>query len=225
MQGNCLTIKRENCGYCGGSPHKRNNCPASRCVCYECNRIGHFAKVCRSTGQSSRAVASVAKDNSDNLNLAARSATSHSQQDDKLNVYIMLNGMLANALIDTGAKHNHIDSKFCRTAGLKSKSNDAQLSLGLAVKGSSVKTMGSCLASVELLDRNYEGVKFLILENLLWDVILGQEFLSQHENVNIVFGGSESPLNLGALKPLTGIKPVKLFEHLSLDCHPIKPTT
>ena len=81
--------------------------------------------------------------------------------------------------------------------------------------------MGSCLASVELRGRNYEGVKFLILENLLWNVILGQEFLSQHESVNIVFGESKSPLSLGALKPLTGIKPVKLFEHLSLDCHPV----
>ena len=155
-------------------------------MCYKCNRKGHFAKVCLSTGQSSRAVASVAKDNFDDLNLAALSSTSHSQQDDKLNVYIMLNGVLAKALIDTGAKHNHVDSKFCRTAGLKSKSNDAELSLGLAVKGSSVKTMGSCLASVELRGRNYEGVKFLILENLLWDVILGQEFFSQHKSVNIV---------------------------------------
>ena len=86
----------------------------------KCNQKGHFAIVCRSTRQSSRAVASVTKDNFDDRNLAALSATSHSQ-DDKLNVYIMLNGVLANALIDTDAKHNHIDSKFCQTAGSKAK--------------------------------------------------------------------------------------------------------
>ena len=60
-----------------------------------------------------------------------------------------------------------MDSKFYRTAGLKSKSNDAELSLGLAVKGSSVKTMGSCSAPVELRGRNDDSVKFLILENSL----------------------------------------------------------
>ena len=45
--------------------------------------------------------------------------------------------------------------------------------------------------------------------------------MSQHESVNIVFGVSESPLNLCASKSLTGTKPVKLFEHLSLDFHPV----
>ena len=220
LQGKCSAIKPETCGYCGGSPHKRTNCPAGRCLCYKCNRKGRFVKVCPSAFRNSRTIASFSKGNSD-PNIAILSETKKSQQDDKVNVYILINGILAYGLIDTGAKHNqyHIDSKFCELAGLKGGIGDAEVSSGLAVRGSSVKTKGTCSAAVDLCGRKYDDVNFLILIDLLWDVILGQEFLSHLESVNIEFGGPESPLKLSALKPVIGIRPVKLFEHLSSDCH------
>ena len=104
----------------------------------------------------------------------------------------MVNGVLANGLIDTGAKHNHINSEFCQRLGICSKNNDDNMSLDLAVQGSAVKTKGSCVASVELRGRRYESVRLFALENLLLDVILGCEFLSQHESINIKFGGPKS---------------------------------
>ena len=89
------------------------------------------------------------------------------------------------------------------------------------MRGFSVKTKGTCSAAVDLCGRKDDDVNFLILKDLLWDVILGLELLSQHESVNIEFGGPESPLKLDVLKPVVGIRPVKLFEHLSSDCHPV----
>ena len=220
LPGKCLAIKRETCDYCGGSPHKRTNCPAARCLCYKCNRKGHFAKVGRSGFRNSRTIASFSKGNSD-PNIAVLSKTIKSQQDDKVNVYILINGILANELIDTGAKHNHIDSKFSELAGLKDGIIDAEVFLGLAVTGFSVKTKGTCSAAVDFRGRKYDDVNFLILKDLLWVVILGQKFLSQHKSVNIEFGEPESSLKLGALKHVVGIRPVKLFEHLSSNCHPV----
>ena len=42
------SFKYQSCKFCGGSWHKRANCPANQCLCYKCNRMGHFAKVCLS---------------------------------------------------------------------------------------------------------------------------------------------------------------------------------
>ena len=53
---------------------------------------------------------------------------------------------------------------------------------------------------------------------MLSDAVLGHDFLDQHEPVNIHFGGTKPPLNLGALK---AFQPPLLFKYLSEDCHPI----
>ena len=212
------------CGYCGGDPHKRTNCPAARCGCYKCGRKGHFAKVCRTENKryhyltSAAAVRQVKEQDS---HLATLSAGNSSDGSEKVNVFLMVNGVLANGLIDTGAKHNHINSEFCQRLGICSKNNDDNMSLDLAVQRSAVKTKGSCVASVELRGRRYESVRLFALENLLWDVILGCEFLSQHESINIKFGGSKSSLQLAAFKPIKIPSPVRLFEHLSPNCRPV----
>ena len=62
-------------------------------------------------------------------------------------------------------------------------------------------------------------IKFSVLKDLLTDVVLGHDFLDQHKSVNIHFGGTEPPLNLGALKPLKAFQPPALFKYLSENCH------
>ena len=81
--------------------------------------------------------------------------------------------------------------------------------------------MGTCEASVELMQRKYSNVKFSVLKDLLPDVVPEHDFLDQHESVNIHFGGTEPPLNPGASKPLKVFQPPALFKYLSEDCHPI----
>jgi len=95
--------------------------------------------------------------------------------DDKVNVFALVNGVLANCLIDTGAKWNHIDKAFINRTNL-SVNNSTKEEIGLAVKGSTVRTRGSCNVQIDLLDRSYEKVNMLAMDNL-WDVLLGREFL------------------------------------------------
>ena len=38
----------QQCDYCGLSPHNRKDCPASRKICSNCNKLGHFSAVCKS---------------------------------------------------------------------------------------------------------------------------------------------------------------------------------
>lgn len=37
------------CGRCGGEFHPYKECPAAKVDCYKCKKLGHYAKVCRST--------------------------------------------------------------------------------------------------------------------------------------------------------------------------------
>ena len=109
--------------------------------------------------------------------------------------------------------------KFAKQANVPIRTTSAD-EIELAVQRASVKTQGSCSTLVELFDRSYENVAFPIMDGLLWDVILGREFLKQHRSVNFNFGGPECPLHLGVLEPLRA-NPVRLFEHLTPECQPM----
>ena len=56
---------------------------------------------------------------------------------------------------------------------------------------------------------------------MLTDVILGQDFMDKHQNVNIHLGGSLPTLRLGALGAVKTSTPVRLFQHLKSECRPI----
>ena len=140
--------------------------------------------------------------------------------DDKVNVFSFVNGVLANCLIDTGAKRNHIDKAFINRTNLIADDSTKE-EIGLAVKGSTVRTRGSCNVQIDLLDRSYDKVNMLVMDNLMWDVVLGREFLKEHQSVGFDFGGPKCPLNLKSLDILKGVTPVRLFEHWTPDCRPV----
>jgi len=84
-----------------------------------------------------------------------------------------------------------------------------------------VGTRGSGDVQTDLLDRSYDKVNMLVMDNVMWDVILGREFLKEHQSVSFEFGGPKCPLNLNSLNVLKGVTPVRLFEHLTPGCRPV----
>ena len=106
---------------------------------------------------------------------------------------VLINGVLAHGLIDTGAKNNYVDSDFRRRTNLKVSTAEKSFKVDLAVRGSSAETFGSCTTQVELLGWSYAGIEFLVMNSLLWDVILGREFLCQHKCITFNFGGPQLP--------------------------------
>ena len=157
----------------------------------------------------------------DDPKITVLSSTEHSS-DENVNIFVLVNGMLANCVLDTGAKQNHVSTNFQRRAKIKVKnvaSGQESVTVDLGVKGANVKTLGCCAASVELKGRNYPNINFSVMDGLLRDVILGRDFLSQHQSVNFNFGGPKTSLELGAL--IKGVEPVKLFEHMSPNCEPV----
>ena len=94
-------------------------------------------------------------------------------------------------------------------------------SVGLAVKSYSSKGLGKCAAEVKLNGQICNQVSFTVLEDLLTDVILGQDFMNKHQNVNVHLGGPLLTLHLGALQAVKTRTSVHLFEYLRADCRPI----
>ena len=93
--------------------------------------------------------------------------------DEKVDVHVFINEVLAKGLIDTGAKSNHIALSFIRRAHLAVQTSNKVEKVILAVKG----TKGICSAEVQLCNRAYDDDdKFTVMNGLLWDVMLAVNF-------------------------------------------------
>ena len=81
------------------------------CACHKCGKKGHFAQVCCSLQrplQQSRA-APIDEDFDGDFELVTLRPFLASDNE-KVNVHVFVNGVLAKGLIDTGAISNHIAS-------------------------------------------------------------------------------------------------------------------
>ena len=112
-QNNCLVLNQPACSFCGCALHKRTMCPAKRSFCYQCGRKGHFAKMCRSRSRASFQPSTAASIEKQEFQLATLSSVS-GECHEKVNLYVLVNGTLANCLFGMGAKFNHINTNFCR---------------------------------------------------------------------------------------------------------------
>ena len=211
----CLTIDEENvaavrekCYFCGNNKHARKLCPARDAVCYKCQKRGHFAKICRSKRRSI-----------DEISAALFGMSIAKKSSNKTSFPVKINGIPAHALFDTGSTNSHVSENVANRLNLEIFPEEK--SVGLAIKGHTSNSIGKCEAEIELKDRKYANVCLSVLQGLLTDVVLGQDFMQQHEGINIHFGGDKPILELGALKPLKAISPPSLFEHLAADCHPV----
>ena len=77
------------------------------------------------------------------------STISHS----KVNVEVLINGVEANALLDTGSSLSHLSYAFCKK--LKLDLDESRCSVGLAINGYTSKGVGKCVANVKLTMNRY----------------------------------------------------------------------
>ena len=138
-----------------------------------------------------------------------------------MNIPISVNGISVFAVVDTGSTLSHISDNLTRKLGLQLQKAANNYCVGLAVKGNSSPSLGSCKCNIEVNGSTYKDVNFIVLKDLVSDVILGQDFMDLHKSISIQFGGSKPDLHLGVLRTVTTTTPVSLFKHLSSNCKPI----
>ena len=111
----------------------------------------------------------------------------------------------------------------------------------LASSDKTVKITGMCTVDIHLHGHKYESVRLGVMQKLCSDLLLGQDFQKQHQNVVIEYSGPLPDLNVGNKKDPNSsslsnsekdktsacnvtaalLGPVSLFENLSSDCRPV----
>ena len=196
-----VALRHRNCQYCGNTYHARRFFPAKEVQCFRCLKVGHFAKVCRSCH-------SLVKNTGATL-MSIKETQKIEEANKRVNVPVTINGITANALIDTGSTLTHISEDLSKL--LKLELTELSQKFTLATSDSYSKSLGMCKVNLKLLDQEYKSVSATVLKNLITDVILERDFMTQHQSINIHFGGLKPTLQLGALEAVKTSTPVKLF--------------
>ena len=132
--------------------------------CYKYGRKGHFAKKCRSRSREfPRSTMAVIDDFKDASTQLALLAPTSGVMEEKVNLYILVNGALANCLLDSGAKYNHISKNLCKQANIV-ESDKNKFQVDLSARGAAVKTLGFCSATVRTVRSQVFGCQFFCNE-------------------------------------------------------------
>ena len=205
------------CYFCGNYFHPRRLCPARSALCKNCQRRGHFAKVCLSakTGQSTL---------ENNAPLALGSILGHVTISGNNGLTRALSKIRVNehncqAILDSGSTHSFIDKSFASLLNVKQTATESNITL--ASTSSHIKLMAYCTCTLVMGTERYVNFRLNILPNLCANVILGHDFMSQHSTFSIDFNGNRPPITLAQLSPMS-IDCPHLFTNLSPNIKPIR---
>ena len=203
-----LNAASSKCFFCGFGRHHRSKCPARDAICRNCDKKGHFSKVCQSPKNKAAAlhvpVFVLAGTASDSLK--------------KSTIKVQLNGETVNALIDTGSSESFICEDLVKSKNLHRFPSKTKI--GMASSNFTSTTSGHVQVKINYGDNCYDSVKLSILPKLCSDVILGHDFLSVHEKLEIKFNGHKGPLSICGVAA-ANVEEQSLFSNLKEDCRPI----
>ena len=204
--------KGDLCYFCGNRRHPRSQCPAREVTCLKCSKIGHFAKVCKSSKLTNQQQGTAAA-----LYLAS---VPNRKNPFRVSTEIIIHDTKVNALIDSGSSEkSFINHNIAKNLGLKIQPE--KVSVRMAASGIDLPVVGFCKIDFSLQNRNYKDFKISVLKDLCTDVILGTDFQARHKKLIIEYGGPEPALSFCALASLKVDAPC-LFSNLTPDCKPIR---
>ena len=182
---------KKKCFFCGGALHAggRSNCPAKNRECYGCGKLGHYQKVCQS--KNKRTISAVGTVNDDCKNSLAVLASAPCCLKPTV-VTGFLKNVKLDCLLDSGASENFINKKVVDE--LRLKIFGAKTNVAMASQAFSVKVLGKVKETLKLKGRTYDNLTLGVVPKLCADIVLGQAFMIQHEEVVFKLGGSKKGL-------------------------------
>ena len=208
-------------------------------MCRRCSKKGHFAKVCRSNpatpgrdGITSATFPTLAAVSSRTLPVLLKSkdgitaatfptlaaVSSRTPVLLKSSTMVTINGEEVRALVDSGSTESFIHPDLVKKLNIKIQASPTAISM--AQSSLSAQTLGYCIVDVVLNEKLYPKFCMLILPGLCSDILLGLDFLSQHQSVSFQHNGPKSPLTECGLSVLKVESP-DLLSNLTSDVHPI----
>lgn len=155
------SAKKIHCFSCGDSSHTSNSCPHKEKgpKCFSCNEFGHKSVDCKNK---------VKKDVPAKVNIMRR----------KHNVYlnVVVNGVVLNALFDTGSDITAIREDVARSKDIKYEKN-FQLIHGV---GGKTGTKGKLTANIRICDNEFSSICHIVPNvNIDAEMIIGLDIISQ----------------------------------------------
>jgi len=160
------------CFFCGNSNHPRSKCPARDAVCSNCQKKGHFAKVCRGKKMSKNKVSAAAW----SPTLATVGAP---ESLSKSSGTVSIQGLEVKALFDSGSTESFIHPRLVERVALTVHPSSGTVSMATSASRT-VSITGTCVADLSYQGRKYADYKLSVLPGLCADLILGLDFQSQH---------------------------------------------
>lgn len=169
---------RDSCGYCG-SVHEMSKikCPAFGKKCAKCNRMDHFARVCR--------VYTIQENTIDQVR-----GTSYTGSNDDWCVDIQINKNHNKFKMDTGADVNVLPYKFLSRAGI---SENDLMSTGIKLVGYSgkdIKVLGQC--RLKCVCKNKPCIVKFVVADVTSPPVLGKKSCEEMNLVNRILTVSAS---------------------------------
>ena len=202
------------CFFCGGSRHNRLVCPAKDSACHNCDRKGHFSKVCKSKlREQNKTTASIYP-----ILATLLSKSPKTLQKAVVKVNVNEQEHQVKALIDAGSSDCFVSKQIVQALKLDIKSTNSSVSM--AESSMTVKIKGFVVINLSMLGNKYNNVKLGVIEHLCTDIVIGHDILRQHENITMQFGGDKPSLSICEVSTMR-IEPPAIFDHLKADCKPI----
>ena len=208
----------QSCFFCGFARHPRSKCPARDAKCKSCGKMGHFAKVCRSSSTTAAADFSTDEAATPAPTLASSISSASPGGLSKATLKGEVNGQSADMLIDTGSSQSFVSLHLVKRHKWKMFRASGEVLMASTVHTS--KVHGYCVVTIQLPEHTYTDVRLTVLPDLCADVILGHDVLNQHTSVEIPFGGSRPSLMVCGLATMDVPLPT-LFGNLTPDCRPV----
>jgi len=140
-------------------------------------------------------------------------------------VIATVEGILLSTLLDTGSSYSFIHEKMAKKSNLKSQPSNERVTTAQSIL--SAASGGRCrVEEMFLQNRCYSDVPLHVVYNLCCHLLLGQDFMRQHEAVKFLFRGMGTALEIKGhpkhcVVARVGTNPPSLFPNLAANCKPV----